>query len=184
VSPGNDEYWNCLTCGELFADADCTQIFIGFSAPDRSNHTDIVTDPAVAASCTVEGLTEGSHCEACGAVITAQTNLGLESHAWEWVTDKEPTCVDSGEKHEKCLNCEATQSNGTVIDATGEHIDGDDDGLCDTCGEDLNPEPDFCSTPNNPLCILAAACNGQTSIAAKLILAAHTLYHAVAQLVK
>ena len=34
-----------------------------------------VTDPAVAATCTAEGLTEGKHCSKCGEVFTAQAIL-------------------------------------------------------------------------------------------------------------
>ena len=48
-----------------------------------------VTDPAVAATCTESGLTEGSHCSVCGEVLTAQNPVAAtghkwEIHAWEW----------------------------------------------------------------------------------------------------
>ena len=45
----------------------------------------------------------------------------VPSHTWEWVTDTEPTCGESGAKHEECTVCHATQSEGTVIDPTGNH---------------------------------------------------------------
>ena len=45
----------------------------------------------------------------------------VPSHTWEWVTDTEPTCGESGAKHEECTVCHATQSEGTVIDPTGAH---------------------------------------------------------------
>lgn len=41
----------------------------------------IVTDPAVEATCSREGLTEGSHCELCGYVALAQQTLPRKTHA-------------------------------------------------------------------------------------------------------
>lgn len=41
-----------------------------------------VVDPAVAATCTEEGLTEGSHCLICGETIVAQTVVGALNHAY------------------------------------------------------------------------------------------------------
>ena len=48
-----------------------------------------VTDPAVAATCTESGLTEGSHCSVCGEVLTAQNPVAATGHkwgihAWDW----------------------------------------------------------------------------------------------------
>ena len=45
------------------------------------------------------------------------------THNWEWVIDKNPTCIQSGLKHEACATpgCFATQ-NETVIQPNGEHI--------------------------------------------------------------
>lgn len=41
----------------------------------------IVTDPAVEATCSRDGLTEGSHCELCGYVALAQQTLPRKTHA-------------------------------------------------------------------------------------------------------
>ena len=43
-------------------------------------HTEVI-DAAVAASCTENGLTEGSHCSVCGEVIVAQTVIPA-GHTW------------------------------------------------------------------------------------------------------
>lgn len=40
----------------------------------------VVIDKAVAATCTTAGLTEGSHCSACGEVIKAQTAVPASGH--------------------------------------------------------------------------------------------------------
>ena len=48
------------------------------------HHRDIVADPAVAATCITSGLTEGSHCSACGDVIVPQeTVYDASAHDWE-----------------------------------------------------------------------------------------------------
>ena len=44
----------------------------------------IVTDEAVAPTCTETGLTEGSHCSVCGAVIVAQETIAVDSTAHNW----------------------------------------------------------------------------------------------------
>ena len=45
-------------------------------------HTPVV-DPAVAPNCSETGLTEGSHCATCGAVIAAQEVLPAAGHSFE-----------------------------------------------------------------------------------------------------
>jgi len=41
-----------------------------------------VTDAAVAATCLSSGLTAGTHCSACGAVLTAQQTVPAQGHSW------------------------------------------------------------------------------------------------------
>ena len=36
-------------------------------------------------------------------------------HKWEWVTDKEPTCTETGIKHEECSLCHEKRNEGTEI---------------------------------------------------------------------
>ena len=58
-------------------------------------HTE-VTDAAVPATCTEDGLTEGSHCDVCGKVLVAQTVVPAKGHTE--VTDEAvaPTCEETG----------------------------------------------------------------------------------------
>lgn len=65
-----------------------------------------VTDPAVAATCTATGLTEGAHCSVCGAVLTAQEVTPAKGHSFgPWVTVKEPTTDAEGLSCRTCAGC-------------------------------------------------------------------------------
>ncbi len=48
---------------------------------DATGHT-VVTDEAVAATCTETGLTEGSHCSVCQEVLVAQEVVAATGHSW------------------------------------------------------------------------------------------------------
>ncbi|MBO7593551.1 MAG: leucine-rich repeat domain-containing protein [Salinivirgaceae bacterium] len=58
-------------------------------------HT-IVVDSAVTATCTTNGLTEGSHCSICGKVIKEQIFCGLAPHNYVTDTAVAATCTESG----------------------------------------------------------------------------------------
>ena len=51
-------------------------------------HTE-VPDAAVAPTCKKTGLTEGSHCSVCSAVLKAQTVVAVIDHDWQWVEEEE-----------------------------------------------------------------------------------------------
>lgn len=78
-------HWHeCLIC---YADA------------DKAEHSPVI-DPAVPATCTVDGKTEGSHCEVCGHVITAQTVIPATGHSYSTTL----TGDETGHGY-KCANC-------------------------------------------------------------------------------
>lgn len=59
-------------------------------------HT-VVTDAAVAPTCQLTGLSEGSHCSVCGEVIVAQTTLAKAAHSYSPATYSAPaTCIWCG----------------------------------------------------------------------------------------
>ena len=66
-----------------------------------------VRDPFVAATCTEAGLTIGSHCEVCGAVILAQEEIEALGHDLIAHEGKEPTAIEPGwNEYETCSRCD------------------------------------------------------------------------------
>lgn len=78
---------------------------------DPNNHTGLVTDNAVPATCTATGLTEGSHCTACGKTVVAQTVTQKDSNNHTNVVKDnavDPTCTDPGlTEGSHCEACKA-----------------------------------------------------------------------------
>lgn len=111
-----------------------------YTDPDPNNHTGLVTDNAVPATCTATGLTEGSHCTACGKTVVAQQTVPVDSsNHTKVVTDKavDPTCTDPGRTAGS--HCQAC---GTVITAQQEvpaldhdwQVKSSTDATCKTAG--------------------------------------------------
>jgi len=69
---------------------DCGKEFTYKNGVWEPKHTNIVTVPGTAATCTEEGLTEGKTCNTCGTVIQAQTSIPATGHtygAWQKVDE-------------------------------------------------------------------------------------------------
>ncbi|MBE6927369.1 MAG: hypothetical protein E7467_02580, partial [Ruminococcaceae bacterium] len=88
----------------------------------------VVTQAAVAATCTESGLTEGSYCSVCGEVYAVQEVIPVKSHSV--VIDKgfAPTCTTYGlTDGEHCSVCGFVVREQQVIAALGhdnEYVDG------------------------------------------------------------
>ena len=108
----------------------------GGETPCDHAKTEVI--PAVEATCTEAGLTEGLKCADCGHVITAQQTVQALGHSFEdgactvcgaedpsnnpggetpcehaygeWVVTKEATTVAEGEKTRTCSKCGETES--------------------------------------------------------------------------
>ena len=94
----------CMECHDSFKEG-----FVG-----AKGHT-IVTDKAVAATCTTAGKTEGSHCSVCGKVIKAQTEIKAKGHvAGDWITDKAAAVGVKGRKHRSCTVCGAVVESADI----------------------------------------------------------------------
>ena len=85
-------------------------------------HTE-VADSAVAATCTTDGKTAGSHCSVCGTVIKAQTVIKATGHKYgSWTVTKAATCTEAGSQKRSCTVCGNTETQ--TIKATGHKASG------------------------------------------------------------
>ncbi len=108
---------------------------------DPTNHVSIENVDAVEATCTTAGSTAGSKCTACGVVLVESKTIPAKDHHYsEWKVSKEATCSENGIMTRDCLVCGNTETK--TIDATGNHVDNNSDGLCDTCGKRLSDNGD------------------------------------------
>ena len=87
-------------------------------------HT-IITDAAVAPTCTEAGKTEGKHCSVCGEIITAQTTVAALGHDWsnDWVVTKPATTITEGKKECTCKRAGCNQKKYEVIPVIGTPVD-------------------------------------------------------------
>lgn len=115
----------CTVPGEIHYSCVCGETKTEYKDLDPNNHTNIVTDEAVAATCVATGLTAGSHCADCKAVIVAQqqTPIDKNNHVGEiktGVNAKEATRGEDGYTGDSvCSACNDVVENGQVIPATG-----------------------------------------------------------------
>ena len=128
--------------------------------PSTCRHV-AVTDPAVPATCTQSGLTEGSHCMLCGAVLTAQQTVA-PSHTIVNDPYVAPTCTQPG--HTAGSHCSVC---GEVIVATqpiaAGHTIVEDPAVAPTCTQPGHTAGSHCS-----VC-------GEVIVATQTIAAGHTI---------
>ena len=87
----------CSICGEEYGDY---------------AHIEII-DPAVPATCTTPGKTEGKHCSACSTVLVEQTEVPALTHDWgDWETITKPEIGKAGKQQRTCKRegCEETET--------------------------------------------------------------------------
>ena len=104
-----------------------------------------VTDPAVAATCTTSGKTEGSHCSVCGEITKPQDPLDPIGHTESgWIVTQEPTCAVDGSKHKICTVCNVELENAVIAKHGLSHTEARPQG----CFVDGNKEYWYCETCN------------------------------------
>ncbi len=105
----------------------------------------VVTDEAVAATCTATGLTEGSHCSVCNAVLVAQEVIPALGHTVVVDTAVAATCTATGlTEGSHCSVCNAVLVAQTEI-PMAEHIVVVDSAIVATCTESGLSEGKHCS---------------------------------------
>ena len=106
---------------------------------DKLAHTpgEAVRENIVEASYDVGGsYDEVVYCSVCHEELsrkTVATDPLTHTHNYVAETTKEPTCSEDGEAVYTCSVCGDTYTE--PIPATGEHVDADNSGYCDTCEE-------------------------------------------------
>ena len=106
-----EKIFTCSACGETRTEV-----------VSATGHTE-VTDPAVAATCTTAGKTEGSHCSVCNAVIKAQTTIPATGHTEVADAAVAATCTTAGKTEgSHCSVCNAVIKAQTTIPATGHNF--------------------------------------------------------------
>ena len=89
----------CSVAGTKHKECTVCHTVLESGSIDKIAHTP-ATDAAEEATCSATGLTEGSHCSICNAVITAQQVVEKKAHTTsDWLTDTEATCSVAGTKH-------------------------------------------------------------------------------------
>jgi len=125
---GNSAYWTCSDCKKYFSDAEGkTEIQEG-SWVIKAHHPadEIVTDDAVLPTCEKTGLTAGSHCEECGAVIVAQEIIEPLGHEFMgWHTD------NAGNHTNRCITCRMEKTVACSMTALPGH---EGISFCPICG--------------------------------------------------
>ena len=100
-------YSHCDVCGNTYGDLD----------PDY--HVNVIADDAVESTCEKTGLTEGSHCEDCGKILEAQTEIAATGHKYD-------------------NDCDASCNACAEARTPAEHLDKDKNYTCDECGAELS----------------------------------------------
>ncbi len=97
----------------------------------------VVTDAAVAPTCTTTGLTEGSHCSICNEVFVAQTVVDALGHTVVTDAAVAPGCETTGlTEGSHCSVCNEVLTAQDVVDALGHAYSWviDEDSTCDKTG--------------------------------------------------
>ena len=145
--------FTCSRCGETYTE----------SIPATGVHTPEVI-PAVAATCTAGGKTEGSKCSVCGEILTAQTDTPALGHTPEVIPAVEATCTAGGKTEgSKCSVCGEILTAQTDTPALGHTpvaipavaatctSGGKTEGSkCSVCGEILTAQTDIPATGHTP----------------------------------
>lgn len=92
----------------------------------------IVTDEAIAPTCTESGLTEGAHCSSCGGILVAQEPVAARGHTEAINAAVEPTCAKAGlTEGTYCTTCDTVMVEQTYVAPRGHSYVS---GVCSVCG--------------------------------------------------
>ena len=140
-----------ITIGEhsitfIFSDGSVTGKFR--IVPKAHSHKEELTPvTSKEATCTVDGNVAYYVCS-CGAwfedseatkeITNHEAVIIKAAHTWdsEYTVDKEATCTEEGSKSIHCSKC--TEKKDVTSIEKKAHVDGNKDGKCDACGDDMS----------------------------------------------
>ncbi len=111
----------CISDGErTFTCSNCMLAIMSAISADSSKHI-IKTIKGKEATCTQTGLTDGSECTECGAVIVAQKEKPAKGHIFNsWTVTKSATAVSTGTRQRVCTKCDSKETQMIArLKATG-----------------------------------------------------------------
>ena len=120
VTEGTVQY-TCTICGHAYTD----------TIP-AAEHTP-VTITGYAPTCNEYGLSDGSRCDTCGAILAEQEILPSTGHTYATEVTA-PDCIHGGYTTYTCIDCDDVWV-GDHIDPLDHVYDGDTDADCNRCGE-------------------------------------------------
>ena len=148
----------CSVCGTTLSDTTAEIPATGEHTPGAAEES-VITPATCGESGSKRVVVK---CSVCGTTLSDTTAEipATGEHSWKWVTDTEPTCGAAGVKHEECENCDATQSEGTEIPATGVHDlvcasngDGTHAVTCRNCDYSATSDCDYEETFHAATCV-------------------------------
>ena len=145
-SEGTLEY-RCETCDRSYTES-----------IDATGHDPVVI-PGTAPTCTVPGLTDGSRCNTCSAILVEQSVLSPKGHTPQTVPGTAPTCLSSGRSNgELCADCGTVLVQQTTLPRLGhsykyaDNGDGTHTGTCDRCGKSQTADHSYDEANTCTLC--------------------------------
>ena len=145
----------------------CTRLIVNAACGEKRTESipalghDPETISGKAATCTENGLTDGSRCRRCGEIIKAQETISALGHNWDSGTvTTAASCTQEGVKTFTCANCGATYTESIpktghtpetipAVAATCEQPGKTEGSKCSVCGEILTAQKDIAAIGHN-----------------------------------
>lgn len=132
VDKGIETYYTC-SCGSKFSDAEGKNEIAYPVVVDATGHTEVVI-PAIEASCTESGKTEGKYCSVCEEILVSQNLVSAKGHQNVVSAAKDPTCTENGRTAGvACSVCGVPSSTQNVVPALGHDWDDGEITTSSTC---------------------------------------------------
>jgi len=101
-----EKTFTCGNCGDKYTETIAALV-----------HDTNQSIPAVAATCTETGLTEGKQCSKCGKEMVSQQVVGTVPHTEEIIPAVDATCTETGlTEGKKCSVCDTVLVSQNVVD--------------------------------------------------------------------